>query len=201
MIARFRWLVHPLALAPLALLIYNFFIDNLTANPIQVITHRTGKAALVLLILTLVVTPVNRHFRLPTLIPLRKRLGLYAFFYATLHLSIFVGIDYFFDWELILLELNEKLYVLVGFTAWLLLLPMAITSSKGWQRRLGKQWKRLHRAIYFAVGAVILHYLWVVKSDIRSPLAFGIGLALLLLVRWPPIYRRLPRRSSPPSPI
>ena len=112
MIARARWLVHPLALLPLALLFYDFLIDNPTANPIQEITQRTGKTALILLILTLVVTPVNRHFRLPDLVPLRKRLGLYAFLYATLHLSIFVGLDYFFDWELILLELSEKLAAL-----------------------------------------------------------------------------------------
>lgn len=195
MIARLRWLVHPLALAPLALLVYDFLFDNLTANPIQEITHRTGKTALILLILTLVVTPVNRHFRLPDLVPLRKRLGLYAFLYATLHLSIFVGIDYFFDWELILLELNEKLYVLVGFTAWLSLLPLAVTSTKGWQRRLGKRWKLLHRLIYGAAGAVILHYLWLVKSDIREPLAYGVGVALLLTLRLPPVRRWLPRRS------
>ncbi|MCH7520633.1 MAG: sulfoxide reductase heme-binding subunit YedZ [Candidatus Marinimicrobia bacterium] len=195
MIARARWLVHPLALLPLALLFYDFLIDNLTANPIQEITQRTGKTALVLLILTLVVTPVNRHFRLPDLVPLRKRLGLYAFLYATLHLSIFVGLDYFFDWELILLELSEKLYVLVGLTAWLLLLPLAVTSTKGWQRRLGKRWKGLHRLIYVAASAVILHYLWLVKSDIREPLAYGAGVALLLTLRLPPVRRWLPRRT------
>lgn len=195
MIARIRWLVHPLAWAPLALLVYDFFIDNLTANPIQEITHRTGKTALILLILSLVVTPANRHLRLPGLVPLRKRLGLYAFLYASLHLSIFVGLDYFFDWQLILLELNEKLYVLVGFTAWLILLPLAVTSTKGWQRRLGKRWKRLHQLIYGAAGAVILHYLWLVKSDIREPLAYGAGVALLLTLRLAPVRRWLPRRS------
>lgn len=189
-----RWLLiltHVGALLPLALLIWNFFHDQLTANPIQYITFRTGKTALVLLILALACTPLNTVFELKQVVGLRKPLGLYAFLYATLHFLTFVGLDYQFDPELLKEAIFKKRYALVGFAAFLSLLPLAITSTKGWMRRLGKNWKRLHRLIYLAALLVIIHFVWLVKSDVREPLAYGAVVIVLLALRLKTIRRAL----------
>src|SRR3712207_4356163 len=158
-----RWLVHVGALVPLALLIWDGAHDNLTHNPIQEITFRTGKTALVVLVLSLAATPLNTLFGLKQVLPLRRPLGLYAFFYVTLHLLIFAVLDYGLDWGLIQQAIVEKRYVLVGFTAFLLLLPLALTSTRASMRRLGKRWKLLHRLVYVAVALAIVHYVWLVK--------------------------------------
>jgi sulfoxide reductase heme-binding subunit YedZ len=113
--------------------------------------------------------------------------------YAALHFSIFVGLDYGFDPQLIGEAIAEKRFVLVGFTAFLLLLPLAITSTKGWMRRLGKRWKQLHRLVYVAAVLVIFHYIWLVKADIREPLAYGALVALLFVLRAPPVRRAITR--------
>ncbi len=189
-----RWLhlvTHVGAPLPLALLIWNFFHDELTANPIQYITFRTGKAALVLLVLSLACTPISTAFGSRQVIGLRKTLGLYAFMYATLHFLTFVGLDYQFDPSLLEEAIFKKRYALVGFAAFLALLPLAITSTKGWMRRLGKNWKRLHRLIYLAGVLVIIHFVWLVKSDIREPLAYGAVVVLLLALRLKTIRARL----------
>ena len=189
-----RWLpilTHIGALLPLARLIWNFFHDQLTANPIQYITFQTGKSALVLLVLALACTPLNTLFELKRVVGLRKTLGLYAFLYATLHFLTFVGLDYQFDPELLKEAIFKKRYALVGFAAFLTLLPLAITSTKGWMRRLGKNWKRLHRLIYLAALLVIIHFVWLVKSDIREPLAYGAVVLLLLALRLKTIRRAL----------
>jgi len=189
-----RWLpilTHIGALLPLARLIWNFFHDQLTANPIQYITFQTGKSALVLLVLALACTPLNTIFELKRVVGLRKTLGLYAFLYATLHFLTFVGLDYQFDPELLKEAIFKKRYALVGFAAFLTLLPLAITSTKGWMRRLGKNWKRLHRLIYLAALLVIIHFVWLVKSDIREPLAYGAVVLLLLALRLKTIRRAL----------
>jgi sulfoxide reductase heme-binding subunit YedZ len=122
---------------------------------------------------------------------LRKSLGLYAFFYATLHFLTFVGLDYQFDPELLKDAILKKRYALVGFAAFLTLLPLAITSTKGWMRRLGKNWKRLHRLIYLAGLLAIVHFVWLVKSDIREPLAYGAVVVTLLALRLKPLRRIL----------
>ena len=176
-------LTHVGALLPLALLIWNFFHDQLTANPIQYITFRTGKAALVLLVLALACTPLNTVFGFRQVVGLRKPLGLYAFLYATLHFLTFVGLDYQFDPELLKEAIFKKRYALVGFATFLALLPLAITSTKGWMRRLGKNWKRLHRLIYLAALLAVIHFVWLVKSDVREPLAYGAVVAMLLALR------------------
>jgi sulfoxide reductase heme-binding subunit YedZ len=186
-----RWLAHVGALVPLALLIWDGAHDNLTHNPIQEITFRTGKTALVLLVLSLAATPINTLFGLKQVLPLRRPLGLYAFFYVTLHLLIFAVLDYGLDWGLIQEAIVEKRYVLVGFTAFLLLLPLALTSTKGSMRRLGKRWKALHRLVYVAVALAIVHYVWLVKADVREPLLYGAVVALLLVLRLPPLRRRI----------
>jgi sulfoxide reductase heme-binding subunit YedZ len=184
-------LIHVGALLPLVRLIWNFFHDQLTANPIQHITFQTGKTALVLLILALACTPLNTIFELKRVVGLRKTLGLYAFLYATLHFLTFVGLDYQFDPELLKEAIFKKRYALVGFAAFLALLPLAITSTKGWMKRLGKNWKRLHRLIYLAGLLAVIHFVWLVKSDVREPLAYGVVVLLLLALRLKTIRRAL----------
>lgn len=179
--------VHFGCLIPLALLINDWISDSLTANPIQYLTHETGKTALILITMSLSVSPIIFITGKNYLSPLRKLLGLYSALYATLHFSIFVGLDYFFDWELISDAIIEKPYVLAGFSAFLILAVMAITSTKGWKRRLKKKWKPLHRFVYLAGFLVILHYVWLVKSDIREPLAYGFVIGLFLTLRIPRI--------------
>ena len=172
---------------PLFILISDWLNDELTANPIQYLTLSTGKTALRLLTLSISITPIIFLTAKRDLNPARKLLGLYAAFYAALHFSIFVGLDYFFDWELIYETILEKPYVLVGFAAFSILSVMAVTSTKGWKRRLKKKWKPLQRFIYLAGILVTLHYIWLVKSDIREPLLYGAIIALFLLLRIPGI--------------
>ncbi len=194
-----RWLqivTHIGALLPLALLIWDYFHNQLTFNPIQEMTFRTGKTALVLLILSLAVTPVNIITGFRQVIPLRKWLGLYAFLYASLHFLIFVWLDYGLNLALLQEAIFEKRYALVGFAAFLILVPLALTSTKGWMKRLGKKWKQLHRLVYLAGFLVVVHFVWLVKADLREPLAYGAVLGVLLLIRLPFVRRRISKIRS-----
>ena len=186
-----RILVHIGCWLPLVVLIWDGLHNHLTANPIQEITFRTGKTALTILVLSLACTPANTVLGIKQVLPLRRPLGLYAFFYVCLHLFTFAVIDYGLDWQQIEQAIVEKRYVLVGFTAFLLLIPLAITSTKGWQRRLGKRWKLLHRLAYFVAPLAVIHFVWLVKSDIREPLLYGAVVAGLLLLRASGVKRRL----------
>jgi sulfoxide reductase heme-binding subunit YedZ len=179
------WTTHIGSLLPLMWLLWDWTMGNLSVNPIQDITFRTGKPALVLLILSLAVTPVSSILGLRQVIPARKWLGLYAFFYAAGHFLVFIWLDYGLDWELLYGAIFEKRYALVGFAALLILLPLALTSTQGWMRRLGKRWKSLHRWVYLAGILAVVHYVWVVKSDIREPLTWGTLLGLLFVLRIP----------------
>ncbi len=190
-LTRFQLFVHAAALAPLVVLVVAALTGNLTFNPIQEATFRTGKTAMVLLVLSLACTPAYTVFGFSQALRVRRALGLYAFLYAAIHFFIFFGLDYGFDLSLVLLELAEKRYILVGAAALLILLPLAITSTKGWQRRLRKTWKRIHRLVYAAGILVIVHYVWVQKSDIREPLVWGTVLALLLVLRLPPVRKAI----------
>jgi sulfoxide reductase heme-binding subunit YedZ len=167
------------------MLAWDFTQGQLTANPIREIQLRTGKYALVLLVLSLACTPIYVLSGLKQVLSLRRPLGLYAFMYASLHFLNFVGLDYGFDFSLIREDIFEKRYALVGFAAFLILLPLAITSTKGWMKRLGQNWQRLHRLIYLAALLVILHFLWQTKADFRQPLVYGAIVAVLLTVRIP----------------
>jgi sulfoxide reductase heme-binding subunit YedZ len=180
-----RIIVHICALSPLFTLFWDLRSDNLSVNPIQDITFRTGKPALILLVLVLSITPLRKWFGLHSLIQFRKMLGLYAFTYASLHFLVFVGLDYGFDIELIRSSVFKKPYVVLGFLAYLTLVPLAITSTRGWIRRLGKYWKLLHRLVYLTGILAIAHYIWAVKSDIRQPLLFAVVTCVLLLARIP----------------
>ncbi len=198
-----QWLTHLGSLAPLAVILWLFFTDGLTVNPIQDITFRTGKAALVLLVLSLACTPLNTLFGFRAALKLRRPLGLYAFMYVCLHFLTFIGLDYGFDLGLIYEAIFEKRFALVGFTAFLILLPLAITSTKGWQKRLGKLWKTLHKGVYLAGLLAVVHYVWLVKSDVREPLAYGAVVVALLLVRVPAVKRLINgagRTLVPPGP-
>lgn len=178
-----RAITHLGALSPLAALIWDIVFNQLSVNPIQDLTFRTGKPALVLLVLTLACTPANTIFGLKVSLRIRRTLGLYAFAYASLHFLVFIGLDYGFNLFLLRESILEKPYALVGLAAFLTLIPLAITSTESWMRRLGKRWKSLHRLIYLTGLLAVVHYIWLVKSDIRQPLAFGAGVVLLLLAR------------------
>jgi len=195
----FQITVHLAALAPLAALLWDIWQGALSVNPIQDITFRTGKAAMTLLVLSLAATPVHTVFGLSQVLKVRRALGLYAFFYASLHFLTYAWLDYDWDLRMISLEIAEKPYVLVGFAAFLILIPLAVTSTKGWQRRMRKGWKKLHRWVYAAGVLVMLHYIWVQKADSREPFVWTGVLALLLLLRLKPVryrIRRLSRRES-----
>jgi sulfoxide reductase heme-binding subunit YedZ len=181
--------VHVAALLPLVVMIWDGLNKHLTVNPIQDITQRTGKAALVLLVLSLACTPASSLFGVRMAIRWRRPLGLYAFLYATLHFLTFTVLDYGLDFGLLREAIFEKRFALVGFAAFLLLIPLAITSTRGWMRRLGKRWKKLHRLVYPAALLVVVHYVWLVKSDIRVPLGYGAVILLLLAARTAPVKR------------
>ena len=182
---RLQILTHVAALLPLALLVWDYWQGRFI-DPVQEITTRTGKTALILLILSLACTSINILFGFKQVMRVRRALGLYAFMYASLHFLTFVGLDYGFDLDLIGLGIWDQRYVLVGFAAGLLLLLLAITSTRGWQRRLGKNWKRLHRLAYLAVILAIVHFVWLAKDN-REPLRYAAVVALLLIVRIPGI--------------
>jgi sulfoxide reductase heme-binding subunit YedZ len=193
---RIHWVqiaAHLGAAIPLAALIWAATTGGLTINPIQDITFRTGKAAIWLLVLSLAVTPAQMVSGYRPLVKTRRPLGLWAFFYAGLHFLIFVGLDYGFNWGLLQEAIFEKRYALVGFAAFVIMLPLAITSTKGWMVRLGKRWKGLHRWVYVAGILAAIHYIWVVKADLREPLAFTAAIGILLLMRVPVVRKRIVR--------
>ncbi len=187
-----------LCLIPAGRLVANFLTGGLGANPIETLTHQTGRAALFILIATLAVTPVRRLTGWNWLVQLRRPLGLFAFFYALLHFAIYLGLDQFFAWNYIIEDIVERPYITVGFTALLLLVPLAATSTKGWIRRLGRNWQRLHTLVYPAAALGVLHFYWKLasKSDVRDALTYGAVLALLLLVRGAIALERQRRRRA-----
>ncbi len=175
-----RVTVFLICLGPFAQLIYNASTDNLGTNPIEAITLHTGSWGLIFLIGTLSVTPLRRISGWNGLIRFRRTLGLFAFFYLTLHLTTFVVLDHFFDFNAIVKDVMKRPYVTAGFAGFILLLPLALTSTKAMIRRLGKKWQQLHRLIYIAAVAGVIHFYWLVKADIRRPVQYGFVLALVL---------------------
>lgn len=184
-------------LLPLGWLAWRGATGELTANPIEDITHRTGDWALRLLLVTLAITPLRRLLGWSSLASYRRMLGLFAFFYATLHLSTYLVLDFFFAFDLILDDVIERRYVTAGFAGFMLLLPLALTSTTGMMRRLGgARWRQLHRLVYLAAVAGVVHYLWLVKLDTGPPLVYAAILALLLGLRLWFHYAKRPVRGS-----
>jgi sulfoxide reductase heme-binding subunit YedZ len=184
------------ALMPAAWLIWQGTHGELGANPIEEVLHRTGWWGLVLLTTTLAVTPVRRLTGWHQIVLYRRLVGLFAFFYLTLHFGTYLVLDQWFAWSYILEDIAERPFITVGFTAWLLLLAFAFTSTRGWVRRLGRRWRRLHRLIYVASALGVLHFYWNVKADAREPLIFGAVIGLLLLARVPAVQRLASRARA-----
>ena len=181
MIRRFKPVVFLACLIPLALLGRKAYNHALGANPIEVITHATGDWTLRFLLITLSVTPIRKLTGQLWLIRYRRMFGLFAFFYATLHFLTYIWLDKFFDLHEMLHDIAKRKFITVGFTGFVLLIPLALTSTKGWIRRLGgKRWQALHRLIYFSAIAGVIHYWWLVKADIHLPLEYAGVLTILL---------------------
>jgi sulfoxide reductase heme-binding subunit YedZ len=185
------------ALIPLGLLLADTVQNRLGANPVEALTHRTGDWVLRFLLITLAITPVRRTLCLPWLLRLRRMLGLFTFFYAVLHFSVYMVLDQFFDAGAIVADIAKRPYITVGFTAWLMLLALAATSTQAAMRRLGGRWQKLHRLVYVAAVLGVLHFLWLVKSDIREPMLYATILAMLLGMR---LYWRIRTRKPVLSP-
>jgi sulfoxide reductase heme-binding subunit YedZ len=192
-----KTLVHLAALTPAAILAWQFYdvwqnnSDALGADPVAEIEHRLGLWALRLLMVALAITPLRQLTGQAVLIRFRRMIGLYAFFYACLHFAAYLGLDLRGYWTQIFAEIVKRPYITVGFSAWLLLLPLAVTSTKGWIKRLGRNWGRLHKLVYAAGVLAVLHFWWLVKSDIREPLLYASILTVLLGWRaWKAFSRR-----------
>jgi len=194
-----RYLFKPLlflaCLVPVGLLALGVWQQDLGANPVETVEHTTGDWTLRLLLLTLAITPLRRFTGQTALLRFRRMLGLYAFFYGVLHFLTWLWLDQGLRWEEILADVVKRPYITVGFTALLLMLPLAATSTRGMMRRLGRRWKTLHRLVYLVAGLGVLHYLWLVKADWLEPALYGVVLALLLLARLPAWRWHLPGRA------
>ncbi|HRK77666.1 MAG TPA: protein-methionine-sulfoxide reductase heme-binding subunit MsrQ [Thiobacillus sp.] len=177
--------VFLICLLPLARLVYLGGVGGLGANPIEFVTHSTGTWALTGLMVTLSVTPLRRLTGQTALVRYRRMLGLFAFFYACLHFVTYIWLDQFFDLAAIAKDIVKRPFVTVGFAAFILLIPLAVTSNHAMMRRLGRRWQRLHRLIYLIALLGVVHYLWLVKKDLTEPLIYGGMLALLLALRLP----------------
>jgi len=177
----FKPVVFLACLIPLGLLGWKAYSGGLGANPIEVITHATGNWTLRFLLITLAITPIRKLTGRLWLIRYRRMFGLFAFFYAVLHFLTYIWLDKFFDLHEMLHDVAKRRFITVGFAGFVLLIPLAITSTTGWIRRLGgKRWQALHRLIYVSAIAGVIHYWWLVKADIREPLKYGVILTLLL---------------------
>ena len=172
-----------LCLVPLTLLMLDAFTHHLGANPVEKLNHRTGIWTLRLLLITLTITPLRRLTGWNVLIRLRRMFGLYTFFYACLHFSTWLVFDHFFDVHEIVKDIVKRPYITVGFSAFVMLIPLAITSTNKWMRRLGSRWVKLHQLVYVIATLGVLHYLWLVKADVRNPVIYGSILAVLLAYR------------------
>ncbi len=194
-------LLFVLCLVPLAILLWRGFHNELTANPIEFITHTTGDWTLRFLVITLAISPLRKILHQPLLIRFRRMLGLFAFFYVCLHFATWIGLDKFFNWTEMMKDVQKRRFITVGFTGFVLLMPLAITSTAGWIRRLGgKRWQLLHRLVYVTAILGVIHYYWLVKSDVRKPLEYAWMVGILLAWRaaeW--IYNR--RKKAAPRAV
>ena len=195
----FNFIIKPLVfiscLMPLAWLILGLVQDNLGANPIEELTRRSGEWGLRFLLITLSMTPIQRLFRQSWPIKLRRMLGLYTFFYASVHLLTYIWLDQFFDWAEIITDIIKRPFILVGMLAFLLLVPLAVTSNHAMMRKLGKLWKRLHQLVYLIAGLGVLHFFWLVKKDLFTPSIYLTILMILLGYRLVAYWQRQSKSS------
>jgi sulfoxide reductase heme-binding subunit YedZ len=182
-----RWskgIVFSASLAPAFMLAWRGLHQHLGANPVETLTHVTGDWTLRFILITLIITPLRKLAGLPDLIRFRRMIGLFAFFYGSLHLLTYLWLDKFFDWQDILQDIAKRKFITVGLLALLLMTPLAVTSTSGWIRRLGgRRWQLLHRLVYLTAVAGVIHYYWLVKSDIRLPVLYGVLATTLLAYR------------------
>ena len=190
--------MHIYAWSALVHILFDFITGNISPNPIQDLEQRTGRHAITLLVLSLACTPLNTIFKWSELLKRRRALGLYAFMYVTIHLIIFINLDYGFAWSLISQTILEKPYVIYGLLAFLLLIPLAMTSFDIWKKRLGKNWKRLHYIIYLIAPLAVYHYilgkkgdLFRLQGDIIRPLVYGLIVIIFLIMRIPQVRKGL----------
>ena len=177
-------LIFALCLIPVFNLAWRAYNQDLTANPVEYITHKTGDWTIRFLMITLAVTPLRLLFHQPQLVRFRRMLGLFAFFYAMLHFTTWFCLDKFFDFQEMGKDILKRPFITLGLAAVVMLIPLAITSTNGWVRRLGfKRWQRLHRLVYGIALLGVIHYYWLVKSDVRLPLLYGAIWAVLMIVR------------------
>jgi len=195
-----KWTKVPvflLCLVPLGILVWRALTANLGANPVEFIQHATGDWTLRFLVITLCITPFRKLLKLPDLIRFRRMLGLFAFFYACLHFLTYLGPDQSFDLAAIWKDVYKRPFITVGFAAFVLLIPLAFTSTAGWIRRLGgRRWQMLHRLIYLSAICGVIHYYWLVKSAVLRPLIYGAIVAVLLLWRLADWYFRRSRATA-----
>ncbi len=201
-----RWLrfavkpiVFALCLVPFLILTYDTVIGDLGANPLERVTDVTGQWGLRFLLITLAVTPLRQLTNIAQLVRFRRMLGLFAFFYISLHFLTWVWLDQQLSWGNIVADIAKRPYVTVGFAAWLLLVPLAVTSTKGMMRRLGRRWKSLHKLIYLIAPLGVLHFVWLVKADVLEPLIYGGILIVLLVARLVPVNVWLSHRATGPT--
>ncbi len=175
-----------LALSPLSWLVWLMFTRQLGVDAVDTLLHRMGDFTLIILLATLAITPLRRLTGWNMVVRIRRILGLFGFFYLSLHFFVYVVLDQTLDWEFILVDLTKRPYTVVGFAAWLLLIPLAVTSTRGWVRRLGKRWQKLHKLVYIAVALGLLHFYWQVKADTLWPLVAATVYVVLLALRLKP---------------
>ncbi len=176
--------VFILCLLPFGFLVQGAISDELGTNPVETLTHETGLWALRFLLITLCVTPARRLLKWHRLIKLRRMLGLFAFFYAVMHFTTYIWLDQFFDWQEILIDIPRRPFITIGFIAFVLLLPLAITSTSAIQRCLKKKWLTLHKLVYIIPVLVIVHFIWSLKADYSEPLLYAAVFSLIMLPRF-----------------
>jgi sulfoxide reductase heme-binding subunit YedZ len=185
--------------------LWHFWVPSLPPNPLDFFTHFTGDWTIRLIVTTLAITPLRKLLAAPDLIRFRRMIGLFAFFYGCLHFFTYLYFDKLFDLHEIWKDVFKRPFITAGFTAFVCVVPLALTSTKGWIRRLGgKRWQRLHRLIYVSAVAAVVHYYWLVKSDIRLPVLYGALVAVLLLYRLMSSLRRRARQRDDvarPAPV
>jgi len=179
----FKSVIFFLSSIPFIIIIAKIFLDQLGPEPIKEITHHTGEWTLLFLVFTLSMSPLKRFTNLNIWISIRRMLGLFAFFYASLHMFTYVGLDYQFDLSAISKDILTKKFIFVGFAAWFLMIPLALTSSKKMMNVLRKNWKKLHRLIYLISILGVIHFLWLVKKDLTEPLIYLLIVIILLILR------------------